>query len=48
MPRYEIYCGGKKLECDSEVRGANDVAVIDMEKLTLARRIKAGTEPQGL
>ena len=30
------------------VRGANDVAVIDMEKLALASRIKAGTEPQGL
>ena len=30
------------------VRNANDVAVIDLEKLTLAGRIKAGTEPQGL
>ncbi len=30
------------------VRGANDVAVIDIEKLALASRIKAGTEPQGL
>ena len=30
------------------VSGANDVAVIDLEKLTLAGRIKAGTEPQGL
>ena len=30
------------------VRGANDVAVIDIEKLALATRIKAGTEPQGL
>ena len=30
------------------VRGANDVAVIDMKKLALATRIKAGTEPQGL
>ena len=30
------------------VRDANDVAVIDLEKLTLASRIKAGTEPQGL
>src|SRR5207245_7266713 len=30
------------------VRGANDVAVIDIEKLALATRIKAATEPQGL
>ena len=30
------------------VRGANDVAVIDIEKLVLAGRIRAGTEPQGL
>jgi DNA-binding beta-propeller fold protein YncE len=30
------------------VRGANDVAVIDIEKLALASRIRAGTEPQGL
>jgi DNA-binding beta-propeller fold protein YncE len=30
------------------VRGANDVAVIDIQKLALASRIKAGTEPQGL
>src|SRR5262245_18409633 len=30
------------------VRGANDVAVIDLEKLALASRLKAGTEPQGL
>jgi len=30
------------------VRGANDVAVIDMEKLALESRLKAGTEPQGL
>ncbi len=30
------------------VRGANDVAVIDMERLALASWIKAGTEPQGL
>ena len=28
--------------------GANDVAVIDVEKLALASRISAGTEPQGL
>ena len=30
------------------VRGANEVAVIDVAKLALASRIKAGTEPQGL
>jgi DNA-binding beta-propeller fold protein YncE len=30
------------------VRGANEVAVIDIAKLALASRIKAGTEPQGL
>jgi DNA-binding beta-propeller fold protein YncE len=30
------------------VRGANDVAVIDIEKLALTSRTKAGTEPQGL
>ena len=30
------------------VRGANEVAVIDLDKLTLASRITAGTEPQGL
>jgi DNA-binding beta-propeller fold protein YncE len=30
------------------VRNANDVAVIDLDKLTLASRIKAGREPQGL
>ena len=30
------------------VRGANDVAVIDVAKLALAGRIRAGTEPQGL
>ena len=30
------------------VRGANDVAVIDLATLTLASRIRAGTEPQGL
>jgi len=30
------------------VRGANDVVVIDIEKLVLAGRIRAGTEPQGL
>src|SRR5262245_20748347 len=30
------------------MRGANDVAVIDVEKLALASRIRAGTEPQGL
>jgi DNA-binding beta-propeller fold protein YncE len=30
------------------VRGANNVAVIDMGKLALARRIKVGTDPQGL
>jgi hypothetical protein len=30
------------------VRGANDVAVIDIEKRELASRIRAGTEPQGL
>jgi DNA-binding beta-propeller fold protein YncE len=30
------------------IRTANDVAVIDFEKLTLASRIRTGTEPQGL
>jgi len=30
------------------VRGANEVAVIDLATLTLASRIRAGTEPQGL
>jgi len=30
------------------VRGANEVAVIDIAKLALASRIKAGTEPHGL
>jgi DNA-binding beta-propeller fold protein YncE len=30
------------------VRGANDVVVIDVAKLALAGRIRAGTEPQGL
>jgi DNA-binding beta-propeller fold protein YncE len=30
------------------VRGANDVAVIDVAKQVLAGRIRAGTEPQGL
>jgi YVTN family beta-propeller protein len=30
------------------VRGANSVAVIDMEKLALTSQIKAGREPQGL
>ena len=30
------------------VRGANDVAVIDLAKLALATRIPAGKEPQGL
>ena len=30
------------------VRGANDVAVIDIDRLALAGRIKAGMEPQGL
>jgi len=30
------------------VRGANDVAVIDVQKLALVGRIRAGTEPQGL
>jgi DNA-binding beta-propeller fold protein YncE len=30
------------------VRGANDVAVIDVDRLALAGRIRAGTEPQGL
>jgi DNA-binding beta-propeller fold protein YncE len=30
------------------VRNTNDVAVIDLEKLTLASRITAGSEPQGL
>jgi DNA-binding beta-propeller fold protein YncE len=30
------------------VRGANDVAVIDIAKLALETRIRAGAEPQGL
>jgi len=30
------------------VRGANEVAVIDLATLALASRIRAGTEPQGL
>jgi DNA-binding beta-propeller fold protein YncE len=30
------------------VRGANDVAVIDVDRLALAKLIKAGKEPQGL
>ena len=30
------------------VRGANEVAVIDLVKLALESRIRAGTEPQGL
>jgi DNA-binding beta-propeller fold protein YncE len=30
------------------VRGTNDVAVIDIVRLTLASRLRAGTEPQGL
>ena len=30
------------------VRGANEVAVIDIASLALASRIRAGTEPQGL
>jgi DNA-binding beta-propeller fold protein YncE len=30
------------------VRYANDVAVVDLEKLTVAGRIKAGLDPQGL
>ena len=30
------------------VRGTNDVAVIDLARLALERRIRAGTEPQGL
>jgi DNA-binding beta-propeller fold protein YncE len=30
------------------VRGSNDVAVIDLARLALATRLKAGTEPQGL
>jgi len=30
------------------VRGANEVAVIDMENLALVSRIRAGKEPQGL
>ena len=30
------------------VRGANDVAVIDVDTLALATRLRAGTEPQGL
>ena len=30
------------------VRGANDVAVIDVDRLALAKRIRAGKEPPGL
>jgi len=30
------------------VRGTNDVAVIDLARLALESRIRAGTEPQGL
>ena len=30
------------------VRGANEVAVIDVDRLALAKRIQAGKEPQGL
>ena len=30
------------------VRGANEVAVIDVDRLALAKRITAGKEPQGL
>jgi DNA-binding beta-propeller fold protein YncE len=30
------------------VRSTNDVAVIDIEKLVLTSRIRAGTEPQDL
>src|SRR5262245_47661852 len=30
------------------VRGANEVAVIDVERFALAQRIPAGKEPQGL
>ena len=30
------------------VRGADDVAVIDVDRLALAQRIRAGKEPQGL
>lgn len=30
------------------VRGANDVAVIDVDRLALAKKIRAGKEPQGL
>jgi DNA-binding beta-propeller fold protein YncE len=30
------------------VRGTNEVAVIDIAKMVLADRIRAGTEPQGL
>jgi len=30
------------------VRGANEVAVIDVDRLALAQRIRAGKEPQGL
>jgi YVTN family beta-propeller protein len=30
------------------VRGANDVAVIDVDRLALSKRINAGKEPQGL
>ena len=30
------------------VRGANEVAVVDVERFALAQRIRAGKEPQGL
>ena len=30
------------------VRGANDVAVIDVDRLALVKQIRAGKEPQGL
>ena len=33
---------------EAALRTTPDVAVIDIEKLALANRIKAGTEPQGL
>jgi DNA-binding beta-propeller fold protein YncE len=55
MKRLTIGPGGSNIGFSRDgktafiaVRGANDVAVIDVEKLELASRIRAGTEPQGL
>ena len=55
MKRLTIGQGGTNIGFSQDgstafiaVRGANDVAVIDVERLALANRIKAGKEPQGL